>query len=205
MQYTQNELFVLALIANKTKLIGYPSFQLLGEKEHEEIIEQLIKKQIVTTDRKLTDLGKKQIYLLMQYEEAKHFINIGGIRVSQLESGRYIACVEMDGLTQIVPLNKDILCASILTRIPNLDAIGDDKYRKKFIKKDKFLKHMEEYTDTKAIFYQKINRETRQQENGVLFVEDGYFNIYKINTEEMDCYPRKRVQKAVETLIGEYV
>jgi|GEM_PF-4183680 len=199
MELTKKELVLLCQINKNSTLEGININDLLSPKDSVEAMEGLAKKGIVENG-KITESGLTTLKCIDRYSKSKLFLRMGTITMARTVNNQLISIAEVLGNFHILVTSKEEAILSVMSKLPDIDKIGDKESQTISVSKKEFQKTLDEMSDFKGQFYLKIDKTNNIQHSGVLYVNDGYLNDYDVTTQALNRYSKEGVQGVVEGL-----
>lgn len=201
MRITKSEMNFLCRIQELGKLPGFKMFPMMQKEESEKAKEGLLEKKILKNTEELSEEGLVFMTLIKLYAESKIYYRFGEAGVlGKYKDKEYIIVTSNDDSFDVETVNQDAVVASLLLQFKNIREVKDGSYRKKFIKEKDLLGYIEEREDSEAIFYYKVDLEAKKDTRGILFIDEGRMKRYKLETGELQMYPRDMIQRCIEEI-----
>lgn len=199
MIFTIEEMTFLCLIQNLNGLPGFSKFNILSKKQSENTIQSLTQKKILNEEKLLTDEGLKISNIISLYAHSKVFYKFGKDSIfARYHEKEYVMLSYTDDHYQVDLVNQDQISLIIINKLKNWKSIKDGTLKKKILFINRFNEFVEENKDMESMFYYKADLTNSVDTKGVLFICDGYLQIYDMTSAELTFYPRELIQQGIE-------
>jgi len=198
MQLTIKELTYISQIIRVTKLVGVPTFKRLTAQDKKEVFQSLQEKGIIK-EHTLSEKGKAVSTSLELYSTATQYLKFGDTVFAQYEDKEYIMLGKKEEIYHLELIEQDYITIALLSKFKDMDKIEEKRFRKKKVSTEEFQRKIE-FFEENGLFYYKVNTESNDVDSGVLYIEDGYLQKYSASKEELEMYPKSRVQRGIEKL-----